>query len=232
MEYITAAVIVAAGNSTRMGSDKILAEISGKTVIRMTAEVFESCECINRIIIVGNSKNIDKIRRETSDLKKVDKVIKGGDTRQESVWKGVCAAGESDYIAIQDGARPFVTAEEISKVCADAGKYGAAVLCTPIKDTIKECDRYGFVKTTPDRKRLFAAATPQVFKRERYIEAIEKARCDKRDFTDDSQLYENIGEKVFLTLGSYENIKVTTPIDLMTGENIVISRSEKDNENR
>lgn len=221
------AVIVAAGSSTRMGGDKskLLMETGGKTVIRRTLEVFEKTGCIDKVILVTRAQDIPAMTAEAEGITKLIGIVPGGNDRQESVMKGVIAAGECDYIAIHDGARPLVTPEEIELVCADGIKYGAATLSAVPKDTVKIADEASFVESTPARSSLRLIYTPQVFERKLYLECIEKAT---ESFTDDCQLFESQGRKVCLTPGKYTNIKITTPEDIPAAEAILgIDKKEK-----
>ena len=211
------AVIVAAGASSRMKADvnKVFMKLGNKTVIRNTLEVFENTSCIKEIILVTREEDIDKAEIEAKGITKLKKIVKGGAERQISVANGVKEA-KCKMIAIHDGARPLVTSEEIIKVCKDAEIYGAATLCTKVKDTVKVSDENGFVVSTPLRSTLRAIATPQVFIREEYLEALSKAESENKLFTDDCQLIENNGgnRRVYLTEGEYTNIKITTPEDI------------------
>ena len=217
------AVIVAAGASSRMKSDinKVFMNLNGTTVLRNTLEVFEATDIISEIILVVRNEDIAKAENEALGITKLKAIVKGGSDRQISVSNGVKEATK-EMIAIHDGARPLVTSEEIIKVCKDAEFYGAATLATKVKDTIKVADNDGFVVSTPDRSTLRAIATPQVFFREAYLKALNKAENENKFFTDDCQLIENDGGKVYLTEGEYTNIKITTP------EDIKISNALKD----
>ena len=209
------AVIVAAGASSRMKADinKVFMPLDGRTVIRNTLEVFENAPCIKEIILVTREEDILKAENEAIGITKLKAIVKGGSERQISVSNGVKEA-KCEMIAIHDGARPLVTSAEIEKVCLDAIKYGAATLATKVKDTVKVSDSEGFVVSTPERASLRAIATPQVFIREEYLKALSKAQRENKSFTDDCQLIENNGGKVYLTEGEYTNIKITTPEDI------------------
>lgn len=221
------AVLVAAGASTRMGAEKskLLLELGGKTVIRRTLEVFQETECISEIVLVAREQDFSLMKKEAEGIGKLCAVVAGGKDRQESVWKGVSAAC-GEFIAIHDGARPLVTPEEICRVCADGERTGAATLCSKAKDTVKVADADGYVASTPDRDSLRMIATPQVFKRELYLDAYQKAQRAALSFTDDCQLVEYAGGKVYLTEGYYTNIKITTPEDLPAAEAILKNRKE------
>lgn len=145
-------------------------------------------------------------------------ITEGGKERQDSVSNGAALCGDAEYIAVHDAARPFITPEEIETVCADAEKYGAATLAVPVKDTIKVAAADGTVCATPERSTLRAIQTPQVFRLSLYKEALCLAKNAGKQYTDDCQLIEAAGGKVYLTPGDYKNIKITTPEDLLVAE--------------
>ena len=212
-------IIVAAGSSSRSGGiNKQLEWIDGITVVVKSALALDNSPSISEIIIATRSEDIDLISNLCKDfgVGKLSNVVAGGDTRMESVQNAISAIDEnSKYIAIHDGARPLVTSEDIERVIADAKKHNAAALGVPVKDTIKQVDKKGFIEDTPPRQSLFIAQTPQVFKLSLYLDAIKYAT---KDITDDCQLVENMGETVFITRGNYSNIKLTTPEDFKIGE--------------
>jgi 2-C-methyl-D-erythritol 4-phosphate cytidylyltransferase len=123
-------------------------------------------------------------------------------------------------VAIHDGARPLVKPEHIESVIKDAGVFGGATLGVPVKDTIKVVDD-GLITDTPHRASLYITQTPQVFKRRLYFEGIDFALEHELDFTDDCQLVEAIGGKVYMTIGDYTNIKITTPEDIRIAETLL-----------
>ncbi len=218
---LISAIIVAAGSSRRMKSDvpKILMEILGEKVIHRTARAFDKNDYIDEIIVVTREQDIEEIKTILSDITKLKTVVAGGSERQESVLNGVHAAS-GDIIAIHDGARPLVSDEEINRVIEDAEKCGAATLSAVPKDTVKVADGDGFVSETPNRSTLRNIYTPQVFGREEYLSAAESEEAKKAMYTDDCQLFEKLGKKVFLSEGKYTNIKITTPEDLAIAEAI------------
>lgn len=213
----TSVVIVCAGNSTRMGGiNKILMPLGERLVIGVTMQAFEKCESISEIIIVARESDFPAIYEEAKNagITKLKKCIVGGSTRQESVINGVkCISSDSEMIAIHDGARPLVKPEYIEKTIKDASIFGGATLGVPVKDTIKMVED-GLITDTPPRKFLYITQTPQVFKRKIYFEGIDFALEHGLDFTDDCQLVEAIGSKVYMTTGDYTNIKITTPEDI------------------
>ena len=216
-EKKVAAIIVAAGTSERMGFDKLFAEINGKPVIWHTVSVFLSLEIIDEVIIVAGN-NIYKMKELFSGIGKVIHIVPGGRDRYISAKNGVNAT-EADLIAIHDGARPFVKKEVIESVIKCAYETDAAAPAVPVKDTIKLAESE-IVISTPDRNKLFAVQTPQVFSRELYQKAWNYVQ-DKVAITDDCMLVEKFGKQVFLTKGDYENIKITTKDDLTLQKNII-----------
>lgn len=217
----TSAIIVCAGNSTRMGGvNKILMPLGKRLVIGVTMQAFEKCESIKEIIIVARENDIPEIQAEAekTGITKLKKCTAGGSTRQESVINGVkCISKDTELVAIHDGARPLVKPEHIEKAIKDASVFGGATLGVPVKDTIKMVED-GLITDTPPRKFLYITQTPQVFKRSLYFESIDFALEHNLDFTDDCQLVEAIGGKVCMTNGDYTNIKITTPEDIAIAE--------------
>ena len=211
-------VIVAGGTSSRMqGVDKQAVFLGDFPVIVRTVRCFSNIPNIQEIVIVSREDFIPQLLEwvEEFNLDKVTSIVRGGDNRQNSVLNGISALSQDcDYFVIHDGARPFADEELILRCMNDAVRYGAATASVPAKDTIKISDENGFVVSTPDRAFLRITQTPQIFRKDWYLSAIQKANDDNLNFTDDCQLVENIGEKVYLSLGSYFNIKITTPEDL------------------
>ena len=225
------AIIVAAGSSTRMGGeDKQMIELLGIPVLARTMLAFEHCEDISEIIVVTKKQSFAAVYgfAEKYGITKFVKAVEGGESRSESVRNGVYAISEkADFVAIQDGARPLVTPEEISRCAEDAVRCGGAVLAVPVTDTIKYGRKNGFVEYTPAREKLFAAQTPQIFSAEIYKAAMERAFKELGNWTDDSRIFENDGRKVFITEGSRTNIKITSPEDVMIAEAILKGRELK-----
>ncbi len=217
----TSAVIVCAGNSTRMnGKNKILLPLGDRLVIGHSMTAFQNCESVSEIIIVAREADIPEIEKEAHrcGITKLKSLTRGGSTRQESVFNGVrLTSSENSVIAIHDGARPLVRPEQIEKTIKDARVFGGAVLGVPVKDTIKVVDG-GLVTDTPPRSSLYITQTPQVFRRRIYFEGIDFALEHGLDFTDDCQLAEAVGTKVCMTVGDYANIKITTPEDIRLAE--------------
>ena len=213
------AVIVAAGNASRMGGiDKVMAELKGEPMIVRTVRMFQDCDAISEIVIVTRPDLIQSIGKLCRDMPKVKAVVAGGKSRQESVHLGLNALSDKVKLAaIQDGARPLITWQVIDRVVRAANSYGAAVPCVPVKDTIKVGEG-GVVISTPDRAALFAAQTPQVFDFDLLRAALKKADQDGFSVTDDASAVEYLGMKVKIVDGDERNIKVTTPMDLKIAE--------------
>ena len=212
------AVLLAAGNSTRMGGSrsKVLEELGGRPALCRSLEVLDRCPLIGEICLVCREQDRADMLPLTSGLATPVRVVPGGAQRQDSVEQGVEAlTGPWEYVAIHDGARPLVTDEVLAAVCRDAMAHGAATAAVPSKDTCKLADEAGFVAATPARDRLWAVQTPQAFSLALYREALGKARAAGQSYTDDCQLIEAAGGSVKLTMGDYRNIKLTTPEDLL-----------------
>jgi len=209
------AVIVAAGNASRMGGiDKVMAELDGEPMIVRTVRTFQTCEAIREIVIVTREDLIMPIMTLCADFDKVKAVVVGGASRAESVLMGLSAlSAQVKLAAIQDGARPLVTHAVIDRTVRAAHSYGAAAPAIPVKDTIKVVTG-GVVSNTPDRKTLQAVQTPQVFDLELLKGALKKAFQDKAEITDDCSAVERLGMSVKIVEGDERNIKVTTPMDL------------------
>lgn len=220
------AVILGAGNGTRMGIDKskLLLEIGGKTVIERTVETFENTPEVDEIIVVCRECDVEEFSNLLTD-ENVSFVI-GGDTRQQSVANAVEVIEDCDYIIIHDGARPLVTETEIVNTLDKAQNTKAAATGVKVKDTIKVVDDELVIVETPNRSKLVSIQTPQIFEFNTYKTALEKAKEEGKDYTDDCQLVENLGLNVSAVIGSYENIKITTKSDISLAENILKQRGE------
>lgn len=220
------AVILGAGNSTRMGLEKskLLLEIEGKAVIERTVDKFLDMAEIDEIIVVCRECDIEKFSELLPD-ESVSFVI-GGSTRQESVKNAVETIDECDYIIIHDGARPFVSVNTIVKTLDEAQIKKAAATGVYVKDTIKVIDDDLNIVSTPERKNLVSIQTPQIFDFKTYKDALAKAVEENKDFTDDCQLVENLGLKVGVVIGEYENIKITTQSDIALAEGILRRKGE------
>ena len=223
MKSVTA-VIAAGGKGTRMGAgfNKVFMELAGEPVILHTMRAFEQNAKIAEIVAVTGAQDIAKLRdiAEKGGITKLKAVVEGGATRRESVYNGI-KASSGEIIAIHDGARALIGQREIDAVIEDAVNYGAAAVGVSCKDTLKSADEDGFIAGTVDRSVTYQIQTPQVFKREIIVKAHERAVEDGFEPTDDCALIERYGGKIKVTEGSYDNIKLTTPIDMLIGEQIL-----------
>lgn len=229
MANFVSAIIVAAGGSVRMGiaDSKQFIPLLGRPAIEYTLRAFEKCHLIKEIVVVCREQDKERIRliADENGFSKVSSLVEGGASRAESVRNGISAASsKAKYFAIHDGARPLITVEEIERVIEAAFETGAATLGVPVKDTIKIVDGYNKIESTPLRSQLRAVHTPQVFERELYQFALENAGDNMINFTDDCSLIEHMGGEVEVVKGSEENIKLTTPIDVVIAESILSKR--------
>lgn len=218
------AIIVAGGKGKRMGADmnKQYLLLDGKEVVARTLEVFQSSDEVDEIILVSPESEVEFCRQSIVSkygLSKVVKIIPGGAERQDSVYNGLVSCNvRTEIVLIHDGARPFVTEEMIRKSVKYAREIGACSVGMPVKDTIKVLDYNNFAVETPDRKNLYAVQTPQTFKYEIILNAHKNARTNGSLATDDTMLVEELGHRVKFIEGSYANIKITTPEDLVFAE--------------
>lgn len=223
-------VVVAAGTASRMeGIDKILAPLANEPILLHALAPFQASGLVDEIVIVTREDLMVTVGNLCSQrgFDKVRRIVKGGATRPESVMAGLKEVDPAaDLIAIHDGARPFVTREIIEETIRAARRGSAAAPGIPVKDTIKRVED-GLVVETPDRAKLFAVQTPQIFARELILAASQKALEDGAPVTDDCAAVERLGFPVAMTRGSEENIKITTPADLLHGEAILAERMER-----
>lgn len=213
------AVIVAAGTASRMGGiDKVMAQLAGEPMIVRSVRAFQECDVISEIVIVTREDLILPITRLVSGMDKVQAVVVGGKSRQESVHLGLNAlSGKVGLAAVHDGARPLISWEVIDRTVRAAHTYGAAAPAIPVKDTIKVV-KGGVVESTPDRGTLRAIQTPQVFDFDLLRGALAKAEKTGAQVTDDCSAVELMGMSVKIVEGDERNIKVTTPMDLKIAE--------------
>lgn len=218
------AVILGAGNGTRMGIDKskLLLDLCGKTVIERSVEAFLNLAVVDEIIVVCRECDVEEFSRLLPD-EEVSFVV-GGATRQESVRNAVETIDECDYIIIHDGARPLVSQNTILKTLDEAQISQAAATGVYVKDTIKVIDKDLNIVDTPERSSLISIQTPQIFDFSVYKKALEKATEQKKDFTDDCRLVENLGLQVKTVIGEYENLKITTKSDVILAEALIKAR--------
>lgn len=226
---VDVAIIVAAGSGSRMKSskNKLLLPLGGKTVIERTVKTFEDIPQIGEIIVVCREEELETMSSVLPG-EKITFVI-GGKTRQESVKNAIetIDPDECETVIIHDGARPLVTKEEILETLEEAKRTGAAATGVFVKDTIKVINDDYVITDTPDRTKLVAIHTPQIFNLKLYLKAMEKAAMQKKDFTDDCKLLENIGVPVSVVIGEYGNIKITTPEDIPMAQAILEERGDE-----
>lgn len=230
------AVVPAAGSGSRMmaGEDgvqikKQFIKLKGKEILAYTLDVLESVSSINGIVLVASKDDIDLCNELVKQYgyKKVLDVVKGGSRRQNSVLAGLSAVPkDADMVVIHDGARPFVTPEEVEATIRTAERVGGAVLAVPVTDTIKVVGPRSIIEETPPRSGLYSAQTPQTFKYPDILEGYRHAVVfGDMSCTDDSEVMEKYMDiRIEIVQGSYENIKITTPKDLLTAEKILEKR--------
>ena len=220
------AVIAASGQGKRMGSElpKQFMELAGKPMLFWTIKCFERCNLIDEIILVvpedyliyASTAIVDKFK-----LKKINKIITGGETRQESVLAGLSACPRTTgLVAIHDAVRPFVRDEMISRLFSKVTEIRAAIPAVKVKDSVKYVNEDMIAKTLP-RDNIYLAQTPQVFYYPTILEIHQKAAEAEYEATDDSQLAEQYGHEVLVVDGHYDNIKITTPEDMKLAEEIL-----------
>ena len=226
------AIVLAAGQGKRMHSkvQKQFITLKGKPVLYYSLVCFQKSPEIQDIILVTSEESLEFCRREIVDafgFSKVKKIVPGGKERYDSVYQGLAACENCDYVFIHDGARPFITEEILARASQAVKKYKACAVGMPSKDTVKIADEEQMIAQTPKRNLVWNIQTPQVFAYSLIREAYEKARTDNMENIPDdamvAELYGNV--KIPLIEGSYENIKITTPEDLFIAEKILQSKS-------
>lgn len=222
---MNSAIIVAAGSGTRFGTKtpKQFLEILGKPLLIYTLERFELCSVIDELILVLAADEIENFRRtvEKYNLKKLTKIVSGGENRSISVYNGLNAldSQKTKIVAVHDGARPLIYVNEISATVEKARQFGAACLVAAVTDTIKEVAAGKIIKTV-ERSKLRRALTPQCFR----FEIIKRAFAENETgkiVTDECFLVEKLGYEIAIVEGSPQNIKITTPEDFVFAESIL-----------
>ncbi len=220
----TSAIIVAGGKGRRMGyeKNKVLMPLLGQEIIVYTLKAFSKNKYIEDIVLVVGADDLTVCEDlvKTHGLFKVKKIITGGKTRQESVYNGLINT-DCDLVCIHDGARTLISDALISETIENAVSFSASAPAVKCKDTLKAVDDDGFIKGTVDREKTVLIQTPQVFKKDEILECHKKAREENISVTDDCALAEIYGIKIKITEGDYENIKLTTPEDILTAERIL-----------
>ncbi len=233
MDKVTA-IVLAAGQGKRMHSSvaKQFLLLQDKPVVYYCLKAFEQSS-VDEIILVTGEGQVDYCKREIAQLyhlKKVVKIIEGGKERYDSVFQGLINAEAADYVLIHDGARPFISVDIIDGLVEQVKESKACILGMPVKETIKVVDDMGNIIATPNRKTLWAAQTPQAFDyisiRQAYEDFYQEKDTLSMVVTDDAMLYETYGKLPVKVLpGDYNNIKLTTPEDLILAERILSQRT-------
>ena len=228
------AIVLAAGQGKRMHSkvQKQFLEIQGYPVLYYSLRCFQESPLIQDIILVTGEESISYCKEEIVQkygFTKVSAVIPGGKERYDSVYAGLCECKDCEYVLIHDGARPFVTEEILKRGLQKVKETGACVIGMPSKDTVKLSDEEGYVKETPNRKCVWTIQTPQIFSYPLIREAHDSIRQkDMSKITDDAMVVEIFtNQKVYLSEGSYENIKLTTPEDMTAAHGILSARTRE-----
>lgn len=224
---MNAAIILAAGKGTRMnaGMNKQFIHINSKPLLAHTLKIFQNCKAVDSIILVAGKDELELCREQIVDaygFSKVDRLVEGGNERQQSVYNGIEQLGDKcEVVVIHDGARPIISEDIIERCIEGAKAFGAVSAGMPAKETIKILDADGFVEYTPNREKVWVTQTPQAFRTEIIRKAHENAQREGISGTDDAYLVECLGLKVRMEECSYENIKVTTPEDIILAEIIL-----------
>ncbi|WP_298019659.1 2-C-methyl-D-erythritol 4-phosphate cytidylyltransferase [uncultured Dysosmobacter sp.] len=226
-----AALVAAAGSSSRMGGvNKLLEPLDGTPVLARTLTALQQSEQVDEIIVATREEDLVEISRlcHTYGITKCTKVVRGGESRAHSVLLAALEASpEMELLAVQDGARPLVTPELIGRVITAAARCGAAAPAVPVKDTVKAVREDGAVERTLDRDALRAVQTPQVFEADLLKAALQAALEGNIPVTDDCSAVERLGKVAFLVEGDEENLKITTPTDLILAEALLQAREDR-----
>lgn len=211
------------------GVKKPYLDLAGRPILAHSLMVFQRCPLVDEIVVVvasGDERDCIGSVINPYGIDKARRVVAGGETRQESVFNGLRSlTPDTDMVIVHDCARPFVTEEMIRDTLEAAGEWGAATVAIPVKDTIKEADDESFVTKTLNRHGLWTIQTPQTFRYDLLLRAHLHARENDISVTDDASLIEELGgHRVKLVMGTSENMKVTTPGDLVIANAILESR--------
>ncbi|PYJ21445.1 MAG: 2-C-methyl-D-erythritol 4-phosphate cytidylyltransferase [Verrucomicrobia bacterium] len=224
------AIIVAAGDSRRMGFDKLFATVAGELVIAHAIRAFDRASSVDEIIVVAREERHDEIRKIARDagFEKVDSILAGGERRQDSVRAGLHHIHrDAKYVAVHDAARPLTTPEQIERVFRQSEIHGAAVLAEPVNDTLKRADADLLINAPVDRHQLYAMQTPQIFQRQLIEEAYRAVYAENISVTDEVSAVERLGRKVVLVVNDDFNFKITYPRDLQIAEFVIQQRADR-----
>jgi 2-C-methyl-D-erythritol 4-phosphate cytidylyltransferase len=220
------AVIVAAGSSRRMGFDKILTPLAGEALIRHTVRAFMECHAVREIVVVCAKERETDVREVLDGLKKITRIVTGGETRQDSVGNGLAALSDGmDFVAVHDAARPLVTTTLITHCLQAAIEHGAATAAEPVTDTLQRADDARCCAEIVERENLWRMQTPQVFRTAELRRAMDGARAAGVSVTDETSAVRRLGGQVFLVENAEWNFKVTYPRDVAVAEFILQSRA-------
>lgn len=223
----TAAILLAAGESRRMGGvDKLFAPIAGLPVLLRSLRAFERSDAVDSVIIAAARGSVGRVRSlaQEGGARKLANVVAGGARRRDSVAAALAEIKTADIVLVHDGARPFAGERVIADAVRAAAEFGAAIPAVPVKDTIKIAAADMTVEDTPPRARLWAAQTPQAFRADILRDAHARASLYK-DATDDAAMVEALGHPVKLFMGDPRNIKITAPEDLVIAEALAIAQA-------
>ena len=226
---ICSAIVPAAGSASRMGQNKMLLPLDGIPVLARTLLALDDAELVDEIVVATRSEDILTVGDlcKTYGVRKNVKIVCGGASRLEFVLQATLECRkDANFYAVHDGARPLADGDFIDNVIRRAYQTNAAAPAVPVKDTIKIAQD-GVVQSTPNRATLFAVQTPQVFDASLLAAALQSARDEGAEITDDCSAVERLGKTVYLTDGSYENIKITTPEDIALATAILQRREER-----
>lgn len=236
MEKKLIAIVPAAGAGKRLGLgiNKAFALLRGAPLVVHCLRMLEQTALVQRAVVVLAPFELDYGRALLAQYQKEYfpalpfSVVAGGKERQDSVANALATITEDDcYIAVHDGARPFAGREVFLRTLAAAEEHGAAIAAVPVKDTIKVINEVGEVVDTPVRSTLQAVQTPQIFSARLLKDAYAHLKAQPAAVTDDASVVELLGQKVVVALGRYENIKITTPEDLLFAENLLAEQEQK-----
>ena len=228
---MVSAIIVAAGSSRRMGSEKLFAPLAGKPVIWHSLKAFSDCEEIDEIVVVAREDRLGDFEKllASEKLPKIKKVIAGGTERHDSVWNGLQAVASEgcQFVAIHDGARPLTTPKLILAVLDMARIHGAACCASPIPDTVKRANIEHMVQESVERTGLWAMQTPQVFSAGLILQAYASVMAKHELVTDEVSAVQKLGKKIALLKNEDWNFKITFPHDIELAEHVLQLRASK-----
>jgi 2-C-methyl-D-erythritol 4-phosphate cytidylyltransferase len=231
--HSAAAVLVAAGNSTRMGAGerKPFRALVGRSILEHACAAFDACPGVSALVLVVHKDDVERVRElctRSAALAKVRAVVPGGAQRSDSVRLGVAAVpAECELVLVHDAARALVRPATIEAALDTAARLGSALVAVPVRDTLKSAPDGRCAQATVDRSSLWAAQTPQVFRTRELASLLERAQAESFSPTDDAALHERYIGPVPLVRGDDTNLKITTPDDLEIAEAILSRRARE-----